>query len=473
MASRPNIVVVMTDDHAQWALGCSGNREIRTPTLDYLARTGVRFDNAFCATPVCSPARASFWTGKIPSQHGVHDYLADPVVKSGEHPGIAGHRTLAVSLHAAGYATGFSGKWHLGDASRPAPGFDYWFAQSAPLEPEGMYSPWPSAAPPKYFERHAITDHAIEFLRRRPPEQPFFLFIGHFATHSPWSGHPERLVEQYRSCSFDDIPADVTHPFGRPTSESLYRTREHPREALAQYYAAVSEIDEQLGRVLDELDDQGLREHTLVVYTSDHGLNASHHGLWGKGNATHPYNMLEESIRIPMIVNAPGQILGGQVRSEFVGHCDLHLTLAEFAALPAPTDVDLPGRSFVDLLVGKPIPDWPDIAFGEYGDLRMARSRNHKLILRAGHGADELFDLMVDPRETTNRINDPMLDRIRDHLASAIAEYFERYEDPAHSGLRVRELPRHNGDEAWRFDGPYALYDEPWFLKGVADEDRA
>ncbi|MHB1782877.1 MAG: sulfatase family protein [Acidimicrobiales bacterium] len=462
---RPNIVVALTDDHAQWALGCSGNREIRTPTMDYLARTGVRLANAFCPTPVCSPARASFWTGKIPSQHGVHDYLADRVVKSGEHPGTAGQRTLADSLHAAGYATGFSGKWHLGDASCPADGFDYWFAQSAPLEPEGFSSPWPADAAPKHFERHAITDHAIDFLRRRPREQPFFLFIGHFATHSPWSGHPERLVDQYRHCSFDDIPADVTHPFGRPTSESLYRTREHPHEALAQYFASVSEIDEQLGRVLDELDDQGVREQTLVVYTSDHGLNASHHGLWGKGNATHPYNMVEESIRIPLIFNAPGQILSGQVRAELVNHCDLHRTLAEFAAVPAAGGAELPGRSFTDLLVGKPIPDWPELVFGEYGDLRMARSRDHKLIVRAGNDADELFDLAADPRETVNRIGDRTLAGIRDRLASAIAEYFGRYEDPERSGLRVRELPRHNGDEAWRFTGPYALDDEAWFLK--------
>lgn len=463
-----NVLVALTDDHAQWALGCYGNSEIRTPTLDHLAGTGVKMANAFCPTPVCSPARASFWTGKLASQHGVHDYLADSVVHSGKHPALSGQRTLAEEFQAAGYLTGLSGKWHLGDASVPPPGFDHWFAQAAPLAPEGFSSPWGEGPVAKHFERHAVTDHAVEFLRRRPKDQPFFLFVGHFSTHSPWSGHSERLVEQYRTASFADIPEDLTHPFGRPTSEALYRTREHRREALAQYYAAVSEIDEQIGRLLDELEDQGIRDETLVVYTSDHGLNASHHGLWGKGNATHPYNMLEESIRIPMILNAPGQLLGHQARIELVNHCDLHATLRDFAGLhtdEAAPAAELPGRSFLDLCVGQPITDWPQVVFGEYGDLRMARTRRYKLIERYGRGVDELFDLEADPREVLNRIDDPALASLREELSSAIAEYFARFEDPSRSGRRVTEQPRHNGDEAWRFRGPYLLHDEAWFLK--------
>ncbi|MEU5846051.1 sulfatase-like hydrolase/transferase [Saccharopolyspora shandongensis] len=102
----------------------------------------------------------------------------------------------------------------------------------------------------------------------------------------------------------------------------MYTSRNDPREALAQYYASVSEIDEQLGRLVDELDAQGLRESTLVIYTSDHGLNAGHHGIWGKGNGTIPYNVVEESIRVPLIINHPQNVLSGQVRQESVTHCD-------------------------------------------------------------------------------------------------------------------------------------------------------
>jgi choline-sulfatase len=477
---RPNVLVIQADDHAQWALGCYGNRELRTPSLDYLAATGVRMRDAFTPTPVCSPARASFWTGRLPSQHGLHDYLAeaDPEVRAV--PWLAGERTLAQILRDAGYTTGLAGKWHLGPAETRPDGFDYWYCHGFPApRPQGFDSPWPRppAGPPGGHNRHAITDHAVDFLRRRDLDRPFFLYVGPHATHSPWSGHAERLVRQYRSCTFDDIPDDATYPFGRLKGEAVYPTRADAREALAQEYASVSEIDEQVGRLLDELEAQRIERDTLVVYTSDHGLNTGHHGVWGKGNGTDPYNMLEESIRIPMLLRHPGELLGGQVRDEMVTLCDLFATILDHVGLPIEEQERerrrYPGRSFRAHCRGDARGGWPDEVYGEYGTLRMVRTRRHKLVRRFPDGPSELFDLERDPREARSVLDDPEYRAVGAALAAKIDAYFARHEDPERSGLRVRELPRHNGDEAWRWSGEHTIVDVPlWLarLQGAGDD---
>lgn len=461
---RPNVVVFLTDDHAQWATHVAGNREVRTPTLDYLAETGVTFQNAFTPTPVCSPARASFWTGRMPSQHGVHDYLAESDPEVAAVPWLGRETSLAARFAAAGYVTAMVGKWHLGPLNRTFAPFDYWFNQvGPPPTPTEFESDIPGPAEPvgDGFDQHAIADHAVNFLRRRDPDRPFLLFVGYFATHSPWTGQPERLAQGYRSATFEDIPDDTMYPFGRPTAEALYPSRNDPREALAQYYAAVTLIDEQVGRVVDELDALALRDDTVIVYTSDHGLNAGHHGLWGKGNATYPYNMLEESIRIPMIANAPGRILPRQTRAEPVTLCDLHDAVLDVAGIDIPAEererLRLPGRSLLSLCVAEAAGSWPREVFGEYGDLRMIRTDRYKLIRRGTPGSGELFDLRADPRETRNLLDDSDYREVLADLDRRLTDYFAEHEDPEMSGLRVAALPRHNRDEAWREDGVHRL----------------
>jgi arylsulfatase A-like enzyme len=293
----------------------------------------------------------------------------------------------------------------------------------------------------------------VKFLRSRNPEQPFFLQIGYTETHNPWRGHPERLVSQYRSCQFDHLIQDVAYPFGRQNLESTLPTRLNPREALAQYFAAITQIDEAVSRLLDELEALELRERTLLVFTSDHGLCAGHHGLWGKGNATLPLNMLEESIRVPLIFNQPGRLFDHQRRREFVDHLDLFQTLADYAGISQslPDDKNYPGRSFLPLLDNSAaISHWRTEQYGEYGNLRMIRTRTHKLVRRYPDGPCELIDLATDPREMTNRFHDPAHQPLVERLTTRLDTHFSQYEDPVKSGLRVLELPRHNKTEAWR-----------------------
>lgn len=478
---RPNIVVFLTDDHGQWANGCYGNREVNTPSIDWLAAHGVRMQNAMTPTPVCSPARATFWTGLYPSQHGIHDYLAPAEYRDG--PWIKSETQLGEILAGEGYRCGFFGKWHCGTPEDTRPGFEEWFSigrRTGPHRGEQTYTHNGEPYAETGYQARITTDAALRFLDRVTGQPaggaapaasergtdgasdgraPFFTFVGLVSTHSPYADHPPRLVDAYRDATFVDIPREPVHPFGRVTGEGKNAAHQAWRERQAQYYASVSEIDEQLGRVIDLLDERGELENTLIVYTADHGLNVGHHGLFGKGNATRPLNMLEESIRIPMVFGGWSGLFGHQVRQEFVDHADLFQTLAaaagaEVAGPAAPADEPArayPGRSFLPILTeARAIADWKDVQTGEYGDLRMARSASHKLIRRHGRGADQLFDLERDPRETRNVIDEPGYESSVKRLDEALDAYFGPMAGSPKSGLRVTELRSHNPVEAWR-----------------------
>jgi len=448
---QPNILLFVTDDHGQWASLPYGNREVVTPNLDRLAASGVVMENAFTPTPVCSAARASLLTGLTPSQHGVHDYIAMAFDRG---PWLAEEWTLPQLLQEAGYRTGLAGKWHAGNEDEPAPGFDSWFSVGSayPLLHQGTRAfciQGQMEAMCGYTDE-IIAEQATRFVEA-DDQRPFFLLVGLTATHGPWSGHPERLVRLYDEAAFDDIPGGESYPFGEQALESLSVDRGREREAQAQYYAAVSHVDEIVGRLVGTVDGAGKLSDTLVVYTSDHGLSCGHHGIWGKGNGTRPLNMVEESIRVPLILNWPGVLPAAMRCGELVDHLDLFQTLAEAGEARLPTNVDFAGKSLRPLLVE---PDgggsWRDVQFGEYGTVRMARTKRYKLIQRHPFGPDELFDLEADPRECRNLIGSSSHQAVRSELSLQIEAHFGRYTRPGKSGTLEAELPQHNMTEAWR-----------------------
>ncbi len=455
MPDKPNVVIIFNDDHAQWASGAYGNRELRTPSIDHLANTGVLMENAFTPTPVCSPSRACFLTGKVASQHGIHDYLtADPEINT--HPWLEGQLLLPEILKKYGYQTMLAGKWHLGNDPVPHPAFDEWFSLwgDFPFDhnDNNRYSDNGREVRLPGYTTRVLTDRAAAMLRGRDPDRPFFLMVNFTATHSKWEGHPERLVSEYRSCTFSDIPLDSPYPFGENALESNSVDRRDPREAQAQYYAAVSHLDEAAGLLLDELDGLGLRENTLFIYTSDHGLNCGHHDIWGKGNGTFPLNMVEESIRIPLIFSHPGAIAENHRLEGFVDHTDLFQTVLDYCGVPEQARPEnLPGASFLEALQNPASPHpFKTIQYGEYGPLQMARTERYKLILRNGFGEDHLFDLEEDPRETRNIHDEPGLADIRNDLTRKAQSFFQQFSVPGKSGLLGPRLPRCNSTEAWR-----------------------
>ena len=375
---------------------------------------------------------------------------------------------LSQLLSNAGYQVALSGKWHLSNDHLPQAGFEYWFTHSHhyPIEHGGphIYSDQGDFITLTGYKTQILTDRAISFLRERNPKQPFFLLLSNTASHAPWNRHPERLVDQYRHQTFESISDDVAYPFGKQNLESTFDTRLQPQEAQAQYYAAASQIDEATGRVMDELEANGLRESTLLIFTSDHGLNCGQHGMWGKGNATFPYNMVDESIRIPLIFNQPGYLYQGQRRNEYVDHCDVFQTLVDYAGLELPERGEnyYPGLSFLPILNNSGSlegGDWRNYQICEYGDLRMLRTETHKLILRYHEeGANELFDIKKDCRETVNIYNEKEMQPLVESLTLKMNNFFARYEDPVKSGLNVKQLPRHNKTESWRPVDPSARF---------------
>lgn len=456
--NKLNILVFLTDDHGSWANGCYGDRNVNTPSIDYLAATGVRFENAFTPCPVCSPARASFWTGKIPSAHGIHDHIGDS-----EHPGITGQKTLAQCLKEAGYYTGLSGKWH-GHAygQNPQPGFDFWFSQW--FGTNAKFGPQPFSRNGEREEYHGhqsplIADSAIQFLhehKQSDSSAPFFLFVGFTDTHSPFSTLPERLVQKYRNTSLNAIENE---PFSSIHGEDVTASPNDEagwREQLAQYYASVELIDEQVGRVLDVLEGIGELDNTVIVYTSDHGHMNGQHGLLTKGNATIPQNFLEESIRVPLVVRHPHSTTRGQTFNFMVDHTDLYATLRETAGMePRP---ELPGVSYLPFLESSDESSaisWRSNQFCEYGNARMIRTdEGFKLIRRYpgpnGHFQDELYNLQIDPQERQNFIADPEYASLVNQLDGEMDSFFNTFESSDCSGRNIARLRSWNVIEPWR-----------------------
>lgn len=459
MATRPNILLFLTDDHGAWATGCYGNREVRAPTLDRLAREGTRFRNAFTPSPVCSPARACLLTGRTPSQVGIHDWIEEARPEFGDPDWLAGETTLAELLQRAGYRCGLSGKWHLGRSHATPRGLDWYFGlprwQGNHIE---TYTYLLDDRPLTLSgnKTRFITDYALEFLEKTAADQPFFLQVGYIATHSPWDNQEPDLVALYNDAAFVDIPPYTPHPWRKNEGLTAEDAADPAalRRRYASYYAAVTDIDRGVARILDTLREQGRLDNTLVIYTSDHGLTLGHHGFWGKGNSTRPLNMYETSLRVPLLLRWPGVVADGQVVAACVDHYDTFQTIRDWVGLDQAHDDrarDYPGRSYRIFAQGGAIPGWDDTRWGEYGDLRMIRAPRFKLVRRYPAGPNDLFDLESDPGETNNLAGRADYAAIEAELSWRLADWYARHEDPAASGLRVKQLRQHNArSEAWR-----------------------
>ncbi|MGK0237231.1 MAG: sulfatase-like hydrolase/transferase [Verrucomicrobiia bacterium] len=445
--SRPNVVVIMTDDQGAWALGCSGNQEIRTPHLDGLAEQGIRFENFFCASPVCSPARASFLTGRIPSQHGVHDWIrkgniSDPKgeYRGADRPieyleGILGYSDV---LKQNGYTCGLSGKWHLGAQETPQKGFDYWYAfafgggdyYDAPMVEDGILTKKSD------YLTNVITDGALKFLDTvASSENPFYLSVHYTAPHSPWDkeNHPDAFLDLYEGCSFQSCPELEVHPW--QINSAPVGVGERRKENLQGYFAAVTAMDAGVGRLIDRLDTSGVRENTLIVFTSDNGMNMGHHGVWGKGNGTYPQNMYDSSVKVPFIVSHLGRVPEGKVEAGLFSHYDFFPTLLDYLKMKNPVADDLPGRSFAPLLEGKQLAGRENVVvFDEYGPVRMIRNRDFKYVHRFPNGPHEFYDLQLDPNEETNVVDEANYQGLVGEMRLELEDWFRNYVDPSIDG---------------------------------------
>ena len=434
--TRPNVVFIITDNQSPWTLGCYGNDEILTPNIDRLAAGGIRFDNAFCNNPVCSPNRATCLTGLMPSQHGVHRWLGleQPSAQMGPdaYCTVEEFANLPSILAGAGYRCGQSGKWHLGDSLHPQLGFEYWYAmtQGHTASFYNMKVAWQGEVieEPRHFVE-VTADHAVDFLDG-VGDEPFFLYVGF---NGPYcvdgdllTGHRNRHTPHYADKELACFPRTEPHEWQKTFREAFGNP-----VARRSYACAVSGVDDAVGVVLDKLDAMGVADNTVVIFTADHGACAGHNGFWGMGEHARPFNVAQTTMRVPMIVRHPSRIPAGCVFGPMTSHADLLPSILGYLGLAdqSPTDVPLSGRSYAPALAGEPCDLGEEIVFAEYETTRLVTTPAWKLIRRHGFGPDQLFDLANDPDETTNLLSRAEAAETEKDLSQRLDDFFSRYRE--------------------------------------------
>ncbi len=458
---RPNILFIMSDDHTSQAISAYGGRLARvcpTPNIDRLAREGMLFENCFVTNSICTPSRSAIMTGKYSHKNGVYKFTALDQSQP----------TLPKIMQRAGYHTSLIGKYHL--YSNPV-GLDYFsvlpgqgdyhnpeFIRKGDEHPSG----WVGRGKRTAYQGHSsdvIADQALEYLKNRRPEDKPFLFFCHFkAPHDTWEyagryrdfledaeipeppnlfddyeGRSDMLREQLQYIGSDwgdhtNFEEDTEHLKGQARKKKQYQLY------IKKYLRCVKGVDDNVGRILDYLDESGLAENTIVMYTGDQGFFLGEHGLYDKRI------MYEEALRMPFLVRWPRQIKPGATSNGMILNVDFAPTIMAAAGVQTPAEMQ--GRSFLPLLKGNQPSDWRTSMYYRYYYSHFhtephygVRTYRHKLIYFDRIKQWELYDLRMDPREMNNVYGDPEYQRVVKELKRELKRLQrELDDDPADIG---------------------------------------
>lgn len=446
---KPNIVVIIADDQGAWSLGSAGNDEIITPNLDRMAKDGMRFENFFCVSPVCSPARASILTGLLPSAHGVQDWLrggnlsketVDGIKnKDGRYEGeneavdyLKDYDTYTKQLADNGYICALSGKWHLGDSLTPKQGFSKWYTIGLGgclyFKPDIIENG--TVEMKDEYVTTLITNKTLDYLDEfAQQDAPFYISVTYTAPHTPWDSdnHPDKYLDLYKDCECNSCPKEELHP-QQINSSSYARNEEERRAHIRGYYASITAMDEGIGEILDKLEALHLAEDTIVIFTSDNGVSLGHHGTWGKGNSTMPLNLYDTNVKVPFIAYRKGVTPNISVPQGLYSHYDLYETILDYAGV-SHKKVELScGESFANLLHGADEENERNTIFviDEYGPVRMIRDKHYKYVHRYPYGPHELYDLSKDSDEKYNlyslETSRPIIDKLENDMSKTFLE---------------------------------------------------
>ncbi len=467
-AGPPNILFIMTDDHAAHAISAYGSKINQTPNMDRLAREGMLFNNSFVTNSLCGPCRAVILTGKYSHVNG---FMQNGNRFDGS------QQTYPKLLQQAGYQTAVVGKWHLG--TDPT-GFDYWHV----LNGQGpYYNPRMRTADGQVehegYTTEIITDLALDWLEKRDQSKPFMLMYQHKAPHRNWQPGPKYL-NMYDDVTipepddlFDDYegraspartqemtvaehlnandlkltpPRNLTEEQLKLWNEAYEPKNEAFRQAnltgkdlvrwkyqryMKDYLRCVAAVDDGIGEVLDYLDQKGLADNTIVVYTSDQGFFLGDHGWYDKRF------MYEESAKSPLLIRWPGHIKPGSVNNDLVLNLDFAETFLDAAGVDVPDDMQ--GRSLLPVLAGNTPSDWRKSIYYHYYEFPAVhsvrrhygvRTDSHKLIYYYNIDEWELFDLDKDPGEMTSVFDAAEYSGVRAELTDELNRLREHYAVP-------------------------------------------
>lgn len=463
--TRPNIVFIMSDDHAAHAISAYGSRINKTPHIDRIAEGGMRFNNCFCTNSICTPSRATILTG-------TYNHINEVTTLSTHLDGRL--LTYPKLMQQHGYQTAIVGKWHLGHGGIHDPtGFDYWNV----LPGQGLYHN-PVMIDKDGEKTHEgyvtdlITDFSLDWLRERDQEKPFCLMVHHKAPHRHWEPD-DKHADMYED---EDIPEPVTfnddyanrakaaaaakmrvdrdlndQDLKQPVPEGLSPQEEKQwkyQRYIKDYLRCIASIDDNVGRLLDYLDEEGLADDTIIIYTSDQGFFLGDHGWYDKRF------MYEESLRMPFLIRYPKAVAPGGVNDDMILNVDFPATFLDYAGIDIPESFQ--GNSFRPLLQGETPADWQTAmyyrywmhgahhnVYAHYG----IRTLRHKLIYYYSDPLDqegavgpteepewELFDLARDPYELVNVYDNPTYREVVKTLKTDLRRLQDKLGDTPYEG---------------------------------------
>lgn len=427
--ARPNILFILTDDQAPWTLGAEGHPNACTPQLDRLAAGGVRLSRMFANAAVCSPSRATLLTGRYASETGFGPdgcvFIEDE--ERALRPDVL---TWPALLQDAGYRTALIGKWHVGrgsvDRLPTARGYERFAgwpkggkrSRDPRIQIDGAWQAFPGQ-----YTSDVLTDLAMETVREWRDE-PFALSLHFWAPHAN-QGVPEDFVLPYRDRTWLPLKEEDLAPWSDrdlvvPNPDFPNLDLERIDRMTREYHASVHSVDRNVGRLLDLLDELGLAENTLVIFTSDQGYNLGHNGIWHKGNGwwitrdqrdprgTYPGrnrpNLYDNSVRVPCVLRWPARVPAGQVEVRSASFLDWLPTLLGAAGVTPPEDLIVRGRNLLPRLQpGGAAVEGDGRVYAQHDCLRCCRTAQWKYIHNALPGQpDELYDLTADPAERCN-----------------------------------------------------------------------
>ena len=377
---RPNILLILVDQLPSWMLGAYGNKEVATPNIDRLARTGTRFIDHFTPAPEIKLGAAALITGRTPMQLGRDAQITQADV------------TLLKMLAGAGYACHFTG-----------------------AQPNGQA---PAAA--------EVSASALKFLDQQAPGKPFFALAAYAGPQPPYDGIPKKYLDQYAAQPFANYSEEPTAPNAREGKEMLANRI----ASLRKVAAGITALDDQVQSLLAKIYEKQWVDQTLVIFTSACGSLYGRHGLWDSGDASEPPNMYDEVMKTPMLWSWPGHVPALATQVELVSAYDLLPTLCDLLEIDLP-ERNLCGRSYKYMATGKRLPKkqtWRSTVFGHYKNTEMSRAERYKLIRRNdGKGPNELYDVVADPAEYTNQADNDQYVSVKNTLAGELADWKRRY----------------------------------------------